>query len=82
MSLGQALYFGLGAYLSALVLIAVPSFWTAIAATALASAVAGLIGGFIVNRVRGVYFALITFGMAQVAAKIVYNTRTLATQTA
>jgi branched-chain amino acid transport system permease protein len=27
--------------------------------------------------VRGVYFALITFGMAQVAAKTVYNTRAL-----
>lgn len=77
LSLGQALYFGLGAYLSALVLMTVPSFWAAIGATALASAVAGLIGGFIVNRVRGVYFALITFGMAQVAAKVVYNTRAL-----
>jgi branched-chain amino acid transport system permease protein len=37
----------------------------------------GAVGGFIVNRVRGVYFALITFGMAQVVAKIVYNTRAL-----
>ena len=26
---------------------------------------------------RGVYFALITFGMAQVVAKVVYNTRAL-----
>jgi branched-chain amino acid transport system permease protein len=77
LSLGQALYFGLGAYLSALVLMVMPSFWAAIATTALASAVVGLIGGFIANRVRGVYFALITFGMAQVAAKVVYNTRAL-----
>jgi branched-chain amino acid transport system permease protein len=77
LSLGQALYFGLGAYLSALVLMVVPSFWAAMGATAVASAIAGLIGGFIVHRVRGVYFALITFGMAQVAAKIVYNTRAL-----
>lgn len=77
LSLGQALYFGLGAYLSALVLMVVPSFWAAFAATAVVAAIAGLIGGFIVNRVRGVYFALITFGMAQVAAKIVYNTRAL-----
>jgi branched-chain amino acid transport system permease protein len=77
LSLGQALYFGLGAYLSALVLMVVPSFWAAMAATALASAVTGLIGGFIANRVRGVYFALITFGMAQVVAKVVYNTRAL-----
>jgi branched-chain amino acid transport system permease protein len=36
-----------------------------------------VIGGLIANRVRGVYFALITFGMAQVVAKIVYNTREL-----
>jgi branched-chain amino acid transport system permease protein len=77
LSLGQALYFGLGAYLSALVLMMTPSFWAAIAATAVASAIVGLIGGFIANRVRGVYFALITFGMAQVAAKVVYNTRAL-----
>jgi branched-chain amino acid transport system permease protein len=77
LSLGQALYFGLGAYLSALVLMVVPSFWAAMGATAVASAITGLIGGFIVHRVRGVYFALITFGMAQVAAKVVYNTRAL-----
>jgi branched-chain amino acid transport system permease protein len=77
LSLGQALYFGLGAYLSALVLMVMPSFWAAIATTAVASAAVGLIGGFIANRVRGVYFALITFGMAQVAAKVVYNTRAL-----
>jgi branched-chain amino acid transport system permease protein len=77
LSLGQALYFGLGAYLSALVLIAVPSFWLALASALAAGLVVGLLGGIIANRVRGVYFALITFGMAQVAAKVVYNTRAL-----
>ncbi|MFZ3249451.1 MAG: branched-chain amino acid ABC transporter permease [Pseudolabrys sp.] len=77
LSLGQALFFGLGAYLSASVLMIVPSFWAAIGVTAAASGLAGLVGGFIVQRVRGVYFALITFGMAQVAAKVVYNTRAL-----
>lgn len=77
LSLGQALYFGLGAYLSALVLMATPSFWAAMAVTLFVSAIIGTIGGFIANRVRGVYFALITFGMAQVVAKVVYNTRAL-----
>src|SRR5262245_42206948 len=77
LSLGQALYFGMGAYLSALVLMAVPSFWLALAVALVAGLVVGLIGGVIANRVRGVYFALITFGMAQVAAKVVYNTRAL-----
>ncbi|MGZ3294341.1 MAG: branched-chain amino acid ABC transporter permease [Xanthobacteraceae bacterium] len=77
LSLGQALYFGMGAYLSALVLMVVPSFWAAMGATLACAIVAGSIGGLIANRVRGVYFALITFGMAQVAAKVVYNTRAL-----
>lgn len=77
LSLGQALYFGLGAYISALVLMVTPSFWAAMGATLVAAIVTGTIGGFIANRVRGVYFALITFGMAQVAAKVVYNTRAL-----
>jgi branched-chain amino acid transport system permease protein len=77
LSLGQALYFGLGAYLSALVLMAVPSFWAALGAALVAGLGVGVVGGMIANRVRGVYFALITFGMAQVAAKTVYNTRAL-----
>jgi branched-chain amino acid transport system permease protein len=77
LSLGQALFFGLGAYVSALMLMVTPSFWAAFGATAIVAIVAGLVGGFIVQRVRGVYFALITFGMAQIAAKVVYNTRAL-----
>src|SRR5215212_6807112 len=77
LSLGQALYFGLGAYVSALVLMRMPSFWAAFGAALLAGLVVGFLGGVIANRVRGVYFALITFGMAQVAAKVVYNTRAL-----
>jgi branched-chain amino acid transport system permease protein len=77
LSLGQALHFGAGAYVSALVLMVMPSFWAAMGAALACAILIGLIGGFIANRVRGVYFALITFGMAQVAAKIVYNTRAL-----
>jgi branched-chain amino acid transport system permease protein len=77
LSLGQALHFGAGAYVSALVLIVMPSFWAAMGAALACAILTGLIGGFIANRVRGVYFALITFGMAQVAAKVVYNTRAL-----
>ena len=76
--LGQALFFGLGAYVSALVLKNwAASFWLAMAVTLLASAVAGLIGGFIAIRSKGVYFALISFGLAQVVSKIVFNTREL-----
>ena|SRR6218665_546169 len=76
--LGQALFFGLGAYVSALVLQHWgASFWLALFVAVAASAVAGLIGGFIAIRSKGVYFALISFGLAQVVSKIVFNTREL-----
>lgn len=77
LSLGQALYFGVGAYTSALILRDTPSFWLAMGGAVLASLAAGVVGGLIANRVRGVYFALITFGLAQVMANVVYNTRAL-----
>ena len=77
LSLGQALWFGLGAYTSAVALKAGYSFAAAMGLVLALAVAASLVGGFIVNRVRGVYFALITFGMAQVAAKVVYNTREL-----
>jgi branched-chain amino acid transport system permease protein len=77
LSLGQALYFGLGAYVSALVLKQVPSFWAAMTAVLLISLIVAFAAGLIANRVRGVYFALVTFGLAQVVAKAIYNTRAL-----
>lgn len=76
--LGQALFFGLGAYVSALVLKQwSDSFWLAMACALAFSAVTGLVGGLIAIRSKGVYFALISFGMAQVLSKVVYNTREL-----
>jgi branched-chain amino acid transport system permease protein len=76
--LGQALFFGLGAYISALVLKHVAaSFWLAMAVTLAASALAGLVGGLMAIRAKGVYFALISFGLAQVVSKVVFNTREL-----
>lgn len=78
LSLGQAVHFGIGAYTSAVVLRDVtPSFWAAMGTTLAVATVAGTLGGVIANRVKGVYFALITFGLAQVVAKVVYNTREL-----
>ena len=78
LSLGQALFFGLGAYGSALVLKEItPSFWLAIGVTLAAATLVGAIAGFIAIRARGVYFALITFGLAEVVSKIVFNTREL-----
>jgi branched-chain amino acid transport system permease protein len=76
--LGQALFFGLGAYVSALVLQhGAASFWLALGGAIAASALAGLISGLIAIRSKGVYFALISFGLAQVVSKVVFNTREL-----
>jgi branched-chain amino acid transport system permease protein len=78
LSLGHALFFGLGAYVSALVLKHwAPSFWAALGASLAAATLFGSVAGFISIRARGVYFALITFGLAQVVYKAVYNTREL-----
>lgn len=74
--LGQALFFGFGAYVSALVLKnGAPSFWLAMAVVLVTSTLAGLIAGVIAIRAKGVYFALISFGLAQVVSKVVFNTR-------
>jgi branched-chain amino acid transport system permease protein len=78
LSLGHALFFGLGAYVSGLVLKDwAPSFWLALGTTLVAATVVGTFAGIIAIRVRGVYFALITFGLAEVASKIVFNTQAL-----
>ncbi len=76
--LGQALFFGLGAYASALLLKNwTTSFWLVILTSVALSALAGLVGGLIAIRSKGVYFALISFGLAQVLSKVVFNTRDL-----
>lgn len=78
LALGQALFFGLGAYVSALVLKHWSgSFWLALLVALVFSAAAGLVGGLIAIRAKGIYFALISFGLAQVLSKVVYNTREL-----
>ena len=76
--LGQALFFGFGAYVSALVLKqGTASFWLALAVVLATSTLAGLAAGMIAIRAKGVYFALISFGLAQVVSKVVFNTREL-----
>lgn len=78
LSLGQALFFGFGAYVSGLVLKEIsPSFWLAMGSVFLTATIFGAVAGLIAIRARGVYFALITFGLAQVIAKVVFNTREL-----
>jgi branched-chain amino acid transport system permease protein len=78
LSLGQALFFGFGAYLAALTLIHVTqNFWLTMVGVIVAAIPVAALFGWIAIRSRGVYFALITFGYAQVISRIVYNTRAL-----
>jgi branched-chain amino acid transport system permease protein len=78
LSLGQAMYFGLSAYLTALCYLHVTqSFWLVAAIVALAVAAVAAVLGAVAIRAKGVYFALITFGAAEIAGKIVHNTRAI-----
>ena len=76
--LGQALFFGAGAYVSALVLKHwSDSLWVALAVAVVFTLALSIVAGLIAIRSKGVYFALISFGLAQVVSKIVFNTREL-----
>jgi branched-chain amino acid transport system permease protein len=78
LSLGQAAYFGLAAYISALMYLHVTqSFWLVLVAVVAAVAVFSLVLGAVAIRAKGVYFALITFGAAEILSKIAHNTRAI-----
>lgn len=78
LSLGQALYFGLGAYVSALMLKHVAtSFALAVSATLVAATAVSALAGVIALRARGVYFTILSFSLAQILAKAAYNTPSL-----
>ena len=74
LSLGQAAYFGLGAYTAALVYLHVSqSLWVvALSVVAVTTVAALLIGGAII-RTGGVYFTLVTLGVGEILGKITNN---------
>jgi branched-chain amino acid transport system permease protein len=66
-SLGHAAFFGIGTYSAALAAIHWQvSAWVAMFAGGLVSTAAGLLIGYLSNRLRGPYFALATIAFAQV----------------
>jgi branched-chain amino acid transport system permease protein len=78
LSLGQAAYFGLAAYISALMYLHVTqSFWLVLLTVMAAVGVFSLVLGAVAIRAKGVYFALITFGAAEILSKIAHNTRAI-----
>jgi branched-chain amino acid transport system permease protein len=64
LSLATAAFFGLGAYASAFTLEHLPWWQVVVLGAALAAAVALVMGSFVLH-LRGTYFAVLTFGMAE-----------------
>jgi branched-chain amino acid transport system permease protein len=78
LSLGQAAYFGLGAYIAALLYLhVIQSFWLVWLAVVGCVGFFSLVLGAVAIRAKGVYFALITFGAAEILSKIAHNTRAI-----
>jgi branched-chain amino acid transport system permease protein len=78
LSLGQAAYFGLAAYIAALMYLHVTqSFWLVLLTVCASVGLLSFLLGAVAIRAKGVYFALITFGAAEILSKITHNTRAI-----
>jgi branched-chain amino acid transport system permease protein len=70
LSLGHAVFFGLGAYIMAVCFNSMP-FWAALPLCGGTSALLALIFGYPALRVRGPYFVILTFGLSELVKYIV-----------
>lgn len=69
-SLGHAVFFGLGSYIMAVCFDVMP-FWAAIPLGGIAAGVLALVLGFPALNVRGPYFVILTFGLAELVKFVV-----------
>ena len=76
-SLGHAAYFGLAAYMLALITpkYEAASLWLTLPVAIVAAAVAALVIGFLVVRTRGVYFIMVTLAFAQMLYSLFHDTK-------
>ncbi|MGM0718257.1 MAG: ABC transporter permease [Halobacteriota archaeon] len=73
-SLGHALFWGIGAYVSGTVLVNVtPSAFVAAAVAVLVGGTVAWVVGYLSIRVHGVYFAMITLAFAELFYNLVYD---------
>src|SRR5215813_12458502 len=70
LSLGHAVFFGIGSYVGVLVWGSVP-LWLAMAIGAVAAGLFAAAIGYPALRVRGPYFAMLTFGLAELVKYLV-----------
>lgn len=71
-SLGHAAFYGIGAYVGVLLWNSVPM-WLAIGAAGICSGAFALTVGYPTLRVRGPYFVMLTFGMAELVKFVVID---------
>ena len=76
-SLGHAAYFGLAAYVLALITpkYEAASLWLTLPVAIVAAAAAALVIGFLVVRTRGVYFIMVTLAFAQMLYSLFHDTK-------
>jgi branched-chain amino acid transport system permease protein len=74
-SLGHAVFYGIGAYVTALLWLSVPM-WASVAAGGVAAALLALVAGYPCLRVRGPYFVMLTFGLSQFVKFVVIEIET------
>jgi len=76
-SLGHAAYFGLAAYVLALITpkYEAASLWLTLPVAIVAAAVAALVIGFLVVRTGGVYFIMVTLAFAQMLYSLFHDTK-------
>jgi branched-chain amino acid transport system permease protein len=74
-SLGHAVFYGIGAYVLVLTMGSLP-LPLALVCSAVAAAVTALVTGYPVLRVRGPYFVILTFGLAELTKHIVVQIET------
>lgn len=74
LTLGHAAYMAAGAYASALLVMKVGlSFWLAFPLSGLGAAFLALLVGYPTLRIKGVYFAIITFAFAEIVRLVIVN---------
>ena len=71
-SLGHAVFFGVGAYVMVLTFGVLP-FWASVLVSGAVAGVLALLVGYPCLRVRGPYFVILTFGLAELVKFIVIN---------
>jgi len=74
LSFGHAAFLGVGSYLCGIAIVAGGwPWWAAIAAGVAASALVGLVMGYLAIRTRGIYFSMVTLALAQIVYYAFYK---------